>query len=84
MKKLPKPTNKFTFNTVFQHYKDIIQSDYFNPATAPENNNLTILRNSKVSRVAGLGSLSDRFVKNGAKVLDKPITDLCSLSISSE
>ena len=27
-KKLPKRPNKFTFNTVLQHYKGIIQSDF--------------------------------------------------------
>ena len=37
LKKLPKPSNKFTLNTVFQHYKDIIQSDSFNLATVSEN-----------------------------------------------
>ena len=40
--KLPKPPNKFTLNTVFQHYKGIIQSDSFNLATISENTILTI------------------------------------------
>ena len=33
LKKFPKPPNKFTLNTLFQHYKDIAQSDYFNLKT---------------------------------------------------
>ena len=37
LKKLPKTPNKFTLNTVFQHYKGIIQSDSFNIATVSEN-----------------------------------------------
>ena len=37
LKKLPKPPNKFTLNTAFQHYKDIIQSGSFNLATVSEN-----------------------------------------------
>ena len=36
LKKLPKAPSKFTLNTVFQHYKGIIQSDSFNLATASE------------------------------------------------
>ena len=44
LKKLPKPPNKFTLNTVFQHYKYIIQSDSFNLATVSENTILTILK----------------------------------------
>ena len=81
--KLPKPPNKFTLNTVFQHYKGIIQSDSFNLASVSENTILTILKNTKVSKAAGLDSLSGRFLKDGAKVLPKPIPDICSLSITS-
>ena len=33
LEKFPKPPNIFTLNTVFQYYKDIIQSDSFNLAT---------------------------------------------------
>ena len=82
-KKLPKPPNKFTLNTVFRHYKGIIQSDYFNLATVSENTILTILKNNKVSKTVGLGNLSGRFLKDGGKVLAKPITELCNLSITS-
>ena len=83
LKKLPKPPNKFTLNAVFQHYKGIIQSDSFNLATVSENTILTILKTTNVSKPAGLDSLSGRFLKDGAEVLAKPITDLCNLSITS-
>ena len=83
LKKLPKPPNKFTLNSVFQHYKGIIQSDSFNPGSVSENTILTILRNTKVSKAAGLDNLPGRFLRDGAKVLAKPITDICNLSITS-
>ena len=83
LKKLSKPPNKFILNTVFQHYKGIIQSDSFNLATVSENTMLTILKNTKVSKAAGLDNLSGRFLKDGAKVLAKSITDICNLSITS-
>ena len=83
LKKLPKPPNKFTLNTVFQHYKGIIQSDSFNLATVSESTILTILKNTKISKAAGLNNLSGRFLKDGTKVLAKPITELCNLSITS-
>ena len=83
LKKLPKPPNKFTLNAVFQHYKGIIQSDSFNLATVSENTVLTISKNTKVSKAAGLDNLSGRFLKDGATVFAKPITDLCNLSITS-
>ena len=83
LKKLPKPPNKFTLNTVFQHYKGIIQTDSFNLATVSENTILNILKNTNVSKAAGLDNLSGRFLKDGAEVLAEPITDLCNLSITS-
>ena len=52
LKKLPKPRNKFTLNTVFKRYRGIIQSNSFNLATASENTVLTILKNTKISKAA--------------------------------
>ena len=90
LKKLPKHPNKFTLNTVFQFYKGTIQSDSFNLLTVSESTIYfkhhlfhTILKNNKVSKTAGLDNLSGRFLKDGAKVLDKHITELCNLWITS-
>ena len=83
LKKLPKPPNKSTLNTVFQHYKGIIQTDSFNLNTASKNTILNILKSTNVSKAAGFDNLSGRFLKDGAEVLAKPITDLCNLSITS-
>ena len=83
MKKHLKHPNKFTLNTVFQHCKGIIQSDSFKLATIYENTVLTIFKNTKVSKADGLDNLSGRFLKYGAKVLAKPITELCNLSMTS-
>ena len=83
LKKLPKPSNKFALNSVFQHYKGIIQGDSFNLATVSENTIVTILKNTKVSKAAGLDNQSGCFLKDGAKVSAKPITDICNLSITS-
>ena len=38
---------------------------------------------TKVSKTAGVDNLCGRFLKDGAKVLAKPITDLCNLPITS-
>ena len=82
LKKLSKPLNIFTLNTVIQHYKDI-QSDSFNLATVSDNTILTILKDTKVSKAAGLDNLSGRFLKDGARVLAKPNTNSCNLSTTS-
>ena len=83
LKKLPKPPNKFTLNTVFQHYKGIVQTDSFNLVTVSENTILNILKNTDVSKAAGLDNPSGCFLKDGTEVLAKYITNLCNLSITS-
>ena len=56
----------------------MIQGSHFNLASVSENSILTI------SKSTGLDSLSGLFLKDGAKFLAKPISDLCNLSINSE
>ena len=59
-------------------------SDYFHLTSVSENSILTILKATQVSKAAGIDNLSRRFLKDGAKVLSKPISDLCNLSITSK
>ena len=84
VKMLPKPTNKHPINTVIQYYEHMILGDYFHLASVSENSILTILKATQVSKAAGIDNLSGCFLKDGAKVLSKPISDLCNLSITSE
>ena len=70
-------------NTVFQHYKDVFQIDSSNLSTVFKNSILNILKNSNVSKAADLNNLAGPFLKDGAEVLAKSITDLCILSITS-
>ena len=60
------------------------QGSPFNLTSVSENSILTILKSTQVSKAAGLDGLSGRFLKDGAKFLAKPISDLCNLSINSE
>ena len=62
----------------------MILGDYFHLASVAENSILTILKATHVSKAAGIDNLSGRFLKDEAKVLSKPISDLCNLSITSE
>ena len=81
---LPKPTNKYSVNSVIKCYDHMILSDYFHLASVSKNSILTILKATQVSKAASIDNLSGRFLKDGAKVLFKPISDLCNLSITSE
>ena len=81
---LPKPTNKYSSNLVIKYYEHMFPSDYFHLTSVSKNSILTILKATQVSKAAGIDNLSGHFLKDGAKVLSKPISDLCNLSIISE
>ena len=76
--------NKYSVNTVIKYYEYVIQDTHFNLASVSKNLILTILKSTQVSKAAGLDGLSDRFLKNGAKLLAKSISDSCNLSINSK
>ena len=40
------------------------------------------MENIEISKVAGIGKLSGRFLKDGTEILSKPISEICNLSIS--
>ena len=44
---------------------------------------LRLLKNIEVSKVASIDNLPGRFLKDGAVILAKPITNICNLSIQS-
>ena len=62
----------------------MIQGSHFNLSFVSKNSILTILKSTKASEAAGLDCLSGCFLNDGAKLLAKPISDLCNLSINSE
>ena len=41
-----------------------------------------IMENIEISKASGIDKLPGRFLKDGAKILSKPIIEICSLSIS--
>ena len=81
MKKLPTPPNKYAFNSIIQYYKHFIQTDAFYLTYTTEIDIEKILRSTKFRKAAGIDDLSGRCLKDGSRVLSKPISELCSLSI---
>ena len=73
----PKPTNKY-INTVIKYYEHYFNLAWYGKLIS------TILTATQVSKAAGIDNLSGRFLKDGAKVLPKPISDLRNLSINCE
>ena len=84
VKILPKSTIKYYIKTVIKYYEHMILGDYFHLPSVLENSILTILKTFQVSKAAGIDNLSGRFLKDGAKVLPRRISDLWNLSITSE
>ena len=42
---------------------------------------LKLLKNIDISKAAGVDNLPERFLKDGAVILVKPVTEICNLSI---
>ena len=81
LKKLPTPPNIYTFNSVVQYYRHFIQTDAFHLTYTKEIDIENILRGTKVCKAAGINDLSGRFLKDGSRVLSKPISKVRNLSI---
>ena len=62
----------------------MIQGSHFNLASVSKTSSLPLLKSTQFSKAAGLVRLTGCFRKDGAKLLAKPIGDLCNLSINSE
>ena len=88
-KKLPTPPNKDTFISViykyafisFIYYRHFIQTDAFHLTYTTEVEIEKTLRSTNVRKAEGIDDLSSRFLKDGSRVLSKPINKLCNLSI---
>ena len=73
LKKLPAPPNRYTFNSIRLYYRHFIQTDAFHSEK--------ILRSTNVRKAADIDDLLGRFLKDGSRVLSKPTSGLCNLSI---
>ena len=40
------------------------------------------MENIRISKAASMGKLHGRFLKDGAEIISKPISEICNLSIS--
>ena len=81
---IPKLTNKYFINTVIKFYDHMILGDYFYLVFVSEKSIITILKVTQALKVVGNNNLSGCFLKDGVKILSKPISYLCNISITSE
>ena len=67
---------------VAQYYRHLGLTRKFELLPTEKDSILKILRDINTSKTAGIDRLPGRFLKDGADVLAKPVTDICNLSIS--
>ena len=65
------------------YYQDILglRPSKFKFPNVTEDNVLQLLKDMNVGKAADIDNLSGRFLKDGANILAKPISELCNLSI---
>ena len=81
--KLPSPSNRFEINSVrdyYQNFLDLIPSK-FRFSNVSEDVILKLLKDMNIDKAAGIDNLSAKFLKDGADILAKPISEICNLSI---
>ena len=82
--KLPKPPDKYNLQSVIRYYSSFKISNDFCLNNTSEEKVMKIMTNIDSSKASGVDKLSQRFLKDGANILAKPISALCNLSISQQ
>ena len=78
---LPLPSLRFGLHSVRQYCEKILKNSKFKFNFASEETVLKLLQDLDENEAAGLDNLSGKFLKDGATVLAKPISQICNLSI---
>ena len=65
-------------------YKNLNITTKFQLKLTIEDIVLKLLKNIDISKAAGVDNLPGRFLKDGAVILAKPVTEICNLSIKSK
>ena len=80
--KLPKAPNQYTIKFVSDYYKKLSLSENFKLDSITEGYLLKLLKIFEVTKAAGIDQISGKFLKDGARILAKPISELCNLSMT--
>ena len=80
--KLSDPLNKYNLESVFLYYSNFAIPKMCLIKSTLEEKISKIMEKIKISQAVGMGKLSGRFLKDGAEILSKPISEIWNLSIS--
>ena len=81
--KLHPPSNRFGLDTVSHYYQDLLGllPFKFKFSNVTEGLVLQLLKNMNIDKSAGIDNLSGKFLKDGANIIAKRISERCNLSI---
>ena len=80
--KLLKSPNRYTIKFVSDYYKNLSLSENFKLDSTTEGCLFNTLKHVEVTKAAGTDQISGKILKDGARILAKPITELCNLSMT--
>ena len=80
--KLPDPSNKYNLESVFLYYSNFAIPESFHIKITSEEKVFKIMENIEISKASGIDKLPGKFLKDGAKILSRPISEIRDLSIS--
>ena len=84
LQKLPPPPQKYGIDLVKNFNKNLNITTKFQLKLTTEDIVLKLLKNIDISTAAGVSNLPGRFLKDGAVILAKPVTEICNFSIKSK
>ena len=82
LEKLPKSSNRYTIKFVSDNYEKRWLSENFELVSIAQGYMFNILKNVEVTKAAGVDKISGKFLKDGAQIMGKPISELCNLSMT--
>ena len=80
--KLSKSPNRYTIIFVSDYYEKLSLSENFELVSITEGYLFNILKNVEVTKAAGIDKISGKYLKDGAQILTKSISELCNLSMT--
>ena len=74
--KLPNASKKYNIESVFQYYSKCIIEKPFHLSITSQEEIFKIIQNIDISKAAGIDNLSGSFLKDGAEILAKPLSEI--------
>ena len=82
MAKLPKSPNRYTIKLVSDYYEKLSSLENFELVSITKGSMFNTLKNVEVTKAAGIDKISGKFLKDGVRILAKPISELCNPSMA--